>query len=379
MYELEDQSTPLTEVIAKPGKTSRYTLGIQVPEDASNGTHSGGLLLTAQGASAESGKASVNLSLLLSVIVNVTGEQRLEGTTGGLDVVDTEVNYPLRLTLPFQNRGNVEATPEVELHYLDSAQQPVDTVIVNAFRAYPGESITIAHEWDTTGRPPGAYHVVAVTSLDGKEIDSQEVDFTLLPLGTLSRQGSIGDPELETQPTIGGLTKVKVPFINTGEIDTKAVFLGEIYHDSNLIKAVNTVEKSVPKGNQGVFEVFIETPEPGAYRLQGRINFEGKETEVKEISFDVALPSEPEATAGDTQSMSQPEANTDSNTAQPNREVVEPASGETSVNSSDSTDLGKSNSILSGGGVLLWVLMGMIAVLILAVAILVGRMTASRR
>jgi hypothetical protein len=63
--------------------------------------------------------------------------------------------------------------------------------------------------------------------------------------------------------------------------------MGELYREGNLIKAVTGVEKLVSKNEEASLDVFVEIPEKGRYTLRGKVSFEGKETEAKELAFGV--------------------------------------------------------------------------------------------
>ncbi|MCJ7509281.1 MAG: hypothetical protein MUP14_00100 [Dehalococcoidia bacterium] len=287
VHTLTDRSTPLTELVAASGR-SFFFVRIEVPGDAANGEHKGSLELQGPSGGGEGRPGSgVSVGVGVNLRVTVSGTQNLQGRIVDMSAGDTEVGYPLRVRTIFQNTGNVQANPEVEVQVRDSSSALVGDRVIGNGRFGPGENGLVTAEWDTTGRAPGDYVADARLILGGATIEERNLDFKILPVGTLTRQGVLDGLTLVNDPEPGGVAKIEAKFLNTGVIDTRALFQGEAYRGSTLVQAITTPEKLLAPGDTAMLEIFVNVPESGDYLVRGKVNFEGKETEEKELTFDV--------------------------------------------------------------------------------------------
>ena len=287
---LSDRSIPLTELVAAANDRSQYVLRIEVPQDAANGEHIGLLALqTRAEGEVEGGSAGAGVSMGIGVNlkVNISGVQNLMGRIVDMYARDTEVGYPLRVKTLFENTGNVQADPTIEVQVKDQSLALVGGPAIADAQFGPGENGMVTAEWDTTGSQPGDYIADARVILGGATIDERQLPFKILPYGTLTRQGELEDLTLENDPQPGEVAAITAHFRNTGRIDTHAMFLGEVNYKGALVDTVSTAERLVEQGETVGLEVFVEVPEAGTYTVMGKVNFEGKETEVKELTFRV--------------------------------------------------------------------------------------------
>ncbi|KAF5437012.1 hypothetical protein C5S35_06175 [Candidatus Methanophagaceae archaeon] len=132
--------------------------------------------------------------------------------------------------------------------------------------------------------------------MGGERLSTKELQFQLLPVGTLSRQGSLTDLSYEGDTSVGKTLKVLATFRNTGEIDAKAKLIGEVYVNGNLIDTISSEELLVPVREAGTLTAYLKIEEDGNYTIKGHVVYEGKMTATKELSFDVKTLSEPEPT-----------------------------------------------------------------------------------
>ncbi len=289
---VDDRNTPLPQVIIPAGETASLLARIAVPDDASNGPHEGGLTLQSLGPPSPvdtGGGGTVIPAVELNMDVNISGEQNLAGKVLDMYTNDTEVNYPLRVTTYFSNIGNVNATPNVIVRIKDANSNVIgDSNNGNSTEVSPSETAFIVNTWDTTGNPVGDYVADVVVNLGDATIEERTLNFKILPYGTLTRRGSLESLTLESPAEVGTTAKIEATFRNSGIIDTRAIFQGEIYLDGNLLTAVTTPEKLVAPSDLGVFEIFTEIKDTGNYVVRGKINYEGKETDERELSFSVS-------------------------------------------------------------------------------------------
>lgn len=286
-YEKSDPLTPITRITV-PGKGSaKILVRFNIPEDASNGKHEASLFVataTVQGDEDSSGQ-TIKLGMPVAITIMVTGTQVLTGTVLSITTMDTEMNYPLRLKVEFQNTGNVIAKPEIAVEITKDG-----TVIDEFTHSDRGVNVDskafIPVEWDTTGRESGDYGAQVTVSLGEKVLATKKLSFKLLPVGTLSRQGDLSDITYEGRPLVGTTVKILAPFVNTGEIDTTAKFIGEVYVDGTLIDTIDSVELLVPVRETVTLKAYLKLETPGSYTIKGHAVYDGKTTSTKALSFE---------------------------------------------------------------------------------------------
>jgi hypothetical protein len=286
----ENRKTPLGKLVIPAGSTSNFLARIEVPSTATNGAHEGSLTLQSLGpASPVDGESadSVFPAIELNLGVAISGNQNLAGKILDMFTNDTEVGYPLRVTTYFSNIGNVDATPKVTVRVKDASSAIIGDSN-NSSLVPPGETAFILNVWDTTGHPVGDYVADVAVNLGDATIEERTFNFKILPYGTLTRRGSLESLTLANDPKLGGTAKVEANFRNSGIIDTHAIFQGEIYRDGSLLTAVTTPEKLVAPGDLASFETFIQLTDSGDYVVRGKVNYDGKETDQKELSFSVS-------------------------------------------------------------------------------------------
>lgn len=289
----DDPATTVETVIVPGNGKAEVWVKFKIPEDAADGIYTATIYvestpseeaeLTGEGEAAQ----SVALQMPSRVTIEVTGSQILTGNVRGISAVDVEVNYPLRITVEFKNTGNVVATPQIDVEITKDAEA-IGSFSSAEAKVKVANSEIISVEWDTTGKELGDYLARAAVSLGGEVIATDELNFTILPVGTLTREGVLTELALEGNLKLGTITKVQATFFNTGQIDTKAKFIGEVYCDNELVDALESEETLIPVGQKDTLASYLKLERPGNYDIKGYINYEGKKTEVKEISFTLA-------------------------------------------------------------------------------------------
>jgi hypothetical protein len=152
-------------------------------------------------------------------------------------------------------------------------------------------------------------------SLNGDELATKSLSVKILPAGTLTAKGVLIKISTLDMPSVGRYIKIPVTFENTGTIDTKAKFVGELYINGNLADVVNTDELLVPVGEKGDLIAYLKIETPGDYKIKGHVLYEGKKTDEKELAFFVPKPDsatgrEPETTT-ETETETATETETD--------------------------------------------------------------------
>ncbi|MCK4731545.1 MAG: hypothetical protein KAT65_03720, partial [Methanophagales archaeon] len=274
----------------------RILVNIKVADDAPNNVHNSTIYITSMSPkrSTASGGAVAHLVTRMAVAaaIQVTGVQILNGTVKSITTSNTEVGYPLKIKVVLQNDGNVVARPAISSCVINSGGTNNSTVIdtfVHAetgIRPYKTGTITVLR--NTTGHEPGDYNVSVNVSLAGEFIATKVLPFTILPRGALTRKGNLSSLYIEGKPQVNRVIKVVAEFENTGMIDTKVTFTGEVYRDGEFIDIVDSNEMLVTVGETYKLVSYYKILTPGAYLINGSVLYEGKETEALDASFSVA-------------------------------------------------------------------------------------------
>ncbi len=83
------------------------------------------------------------------------------------------------------------------------------------------------------------------------------------------------------------MIKILADFENTGKIDSRAAFKGEIFRNGELVDVIESDEMLVEVGKTGRLTSYYKIESSDKYEVKGCVLYEGKETSTKEISFDV--------------------------------------------------------------------------------------------
>ena len=292
-----EEGDPLTLIknVTIPGKGSALIrVRFNIPENASNRKYEARIFVATAAAEEDEGVSgqAIKLGAPIAVTIVVTGTQILTGIVKSITTTDTEINYPLRIKVEFQNTGNVVARPEIEVKITKNGTM-IDRFTHRETWVKVNIKDIIPAEWDTSGKESGDYEANISVSLGGKVLVTKELPFKLLPVGTLSREGDLTCISCEGKPLVGKTLKILAPFANTGEIDTKAKFVGEVYIDGDLVDTVNSEELLVPMKETGTLIAYLKIEQDGSYTIKGHAIYEGKTTETKELSFVVEAESTP--------------------------------------------------------------------------------------
>ena len=221
--------------------------------------------------------------------IQVTGLQILKGTVKSITTADTEIGYPSKITVEFKNEGKVVATPTVSCSITKNGTL-VDTFVHAETGIKPYKTGTITVAWNTTEHEPCDYNVSVNVSLAGELIAAKVLPFTILPRGALTRKGELSSLYIEGEPQVNRIIKIIAEFENTGMIDTKAKFTGEVYCDGELIDIVDSDEMLVTVGDTANLVSYYKITMHGDYLISGMVLYEGRETEARDVSFTVPEP-----------------------------------------------------------------------------------------
>lgn len=285
-----DQTKVLDSVSAPAKDQGRVFLRLLVPADVPDGAYTGvvRVLTTIDEKNTGGGSgASVNVGAEISVAFNLTGTQNISGSLMDVETGDVETGSPLRIKTTVRNSGNVQVKPQIDLQVLDLKGAILGTASFSDEVVHPDEIKILTPEWDTTGQQTGERIARVSVKFGNADLGTRETHFNIVPLGTLTRAGELEGLTLEGSPSVGSVVKVVAMFRNTGQIDARAQFLGEVFRDSVRIDAATSDELVVVPGDRLPLEIFVHVTQDGTYKVQGKVNYEGKETDVQELVFTV--------------------------------------------------------------------------------------------
>ncbi len=303
-YPENNHNTPITEITI-PGKdNARIIVVFNIPGDIANANYTSTIYAKSMPKKepVEGAVAHAVIRIPSKVLIQVTGMQILKGTVKSITTADTEIGYPLKITVVFLNEGNVIAKPSIAVDITKNGE-PVDSFVHDETGVKPDKKDTITVLWNTSESEPGDYLADVEVSLgdDGEVIGATVLPFKILPYGTLSRKGVLHNLSIEGKPVVNRAIKVVANFENTGEIDTRAEFKGEILLEDEIVDTLESEEMLIGVGKTCELTAYYKINEPGRYLIKGRVFYEGKETENKELPFFVP---EPELRVGKGESFS---------------------------------------------------------------------------
>ncbi len=281
----DDPTTPIQSVTHAEGENAVFKIKIAIPEDAPVGVSTG--TLWAKPITSEGEGMTVMTQGKTEISVEVLGEPIMTGKASAFAAQDIEVGYPLRVKFIFTNTGNVVATPETRVEIIKNGKV-IDSYTYSGIDIPRGKQDFVVAKWaNTDDREPGDYTARVTVFWGGEMIASEELEFTILPEGSLSILGEFTILKLAFEPELGTLARIDAGFSNTGQKDAKAQFIGEAYLDGKLIGTVVSAEIIVPVDEAEILSSYVELEHAGSYTVTGYVNYEGKATDVREVSFEV--------------------------------------------------------------------------------------------
>lgn len=287
-YAEVDQGTELEEVTIPAGDKAKILVRFQIPEDIANGDYTTTIYaqtIPKAKTDTEGAAAQAVIRIPSKITIGVTGTQILSGTVKSITISDTEINNPLKIKVFFQNEGNVVAKPKIAVE-ITKDREIVDSFIHDKTGIKPDSEGMITVLRNMTGLKDGDYIAKVTVTLGDEVLTTKDLSFKILPFGTLTRQGELTSLIIEGDPRAGRMTKILAEFENTGKIDCMAAFRGEVYLNNEFVDTVASDEMSVEVGKTTQLTAYYKVPSSGGYVVKGYVFYEGKDTNIKEVSFD---------------------------------------------------------------------------------------------
>lgn len=285
-YDWNSKQPILKNMISLGGQSNEPILiEVNVPSDAADGSYP--VTIYAQTApEGDIGKSGVSAVMKATSIltIGVTGIQTLDGSVESINVNDTEVGRPLEIDVSFTNSGNVATKPTIDCQ-ISNGNTKVTDFSYSDTTISPGTQGTILVEWATGANPIGDYIAHVIVSLGDKTIYTQDLQFKIVPAGSLSIAGVLNQLTLDNKPNVGKISTIKAVFNNTGLGDITGQLVGQIYRDSSLVGTFNGASVVVHAGSQGTLTASFQPDQQGNYIIKGHVLYQGKTTEDKQITI----------------------------------------------------------------------------------------------
>lgn len=290
---IDDPSTTLESVTVPPGATSEIRVHLTIPATTPNAEYKGGVnvlsALVGDAAKGQSG-AGVGLGALIEVNIDVVGTETRQGILSDAFADPAEVGMTQRFVAQIRNDGNVLIDPLVRVE-LSKDGTPVQEIsnTVGGSPIDPSATGDVEVLWDTSVHQGGDY-TAKVTVTDeagagGLLVGTKEFGFRLQPRGFYTRAGELMGMRLLNDPGKGDIAQFEARFFNTGEIETQGTFVGELYKGDDLVETIESMPILARKGETVDVPFSVRLPDEAEYRLVGKVNFEGKQTNTEKLEF----------------------------------------------------------------------------------------------
>jgi len=209
----------------------------------------------------------------------VTGEQHLSIGLSEVQLRDTEVYFPIEVSMYVDNKGNVKLSPTVDVRIMNEKGSVVKSVQKKVDILLPKKSEKVEFEIDSSDFDPAEYTANINLKFNDEIHDSRAIPFSILPEGTWVPEGELR--ELITSATetkLGNTIKLTGIFYNTGDVRTKARLLIETYVGGNLVKAIETRELTSRPKSETTFEAYYQPEQAGRHVIKGKVLYGEAET-----------------------------------------------------------------------------------------------------
>ncbi len=282
-YQWENKKAFQTLAVAGESNTD-VLVKVKVPADTPNGTYTATIYAQSAPANAGSMGASIGVRANSHLTIGVTGTEIVSGTVSNISAITTEAGLPLRVETNFQNTGNVAVRPQINCQ-ISKGDSKVAELGYSNTTVKPNSQEIIPVDWTTKADQAGDYVAHVTVSVGDKVIATKEIPFQVVPSGTFTKQGELTGLAYEGEPLLGTMLKIQAAFQNTGQAHVRASLMAEVYCDGSLIDTIKSEESLVAVGQTGTLTSYLKLTKVGKYTIKGHVSYEGKQTEVKELSI----------------------------------------------------------------------------------------------
>jgi hypothetical protein len=288
---------PADTFVVPAGSRITVDVTIDVPAEAANSSYEGGLEVLGStgevGDGADDDVASgVQMGGLVLVTVDVTGTEKRAASVVDYQIANAEVGMDQRFSAIISNDGNVQAIGRLDVEIRRDGQTVAQlTTDGEPWVVLGGSTGPVEVLWPTSEQAAGDYTatftVSDVATATPVELDVREIPFRLEPLGTFTRSGELVDFAIASQVGLDVPIVAAATFANTGEIDTTGVLQAKLYRGDELLAVTQSLERVAPVGENVTMSATFEISEPGTYRIEGQVNYDGELTETKAFDLEI--------------------------------------------------------------------------------------------
>jgi hypothetical protein len=292
-----DHAMGIKKVWAPSGpRPSTAVLELQVPATLANGVYRGELTISsAPPKVTKNGQTPVGLGAAIGVVVDVTGTEVVAG-----DLVNAyttypkvEVGSPVNVFVVVKNGGNVAQQPGFALKVTKSHNQNAqyDWQGTTGPALLPNQTAVYEVAWpgaSTETQTLGAYSATIDVAFGRKHIGTADLNFQLVPYGSLHRGGKLLNIKLSNHPQAGFPAAVQAQVKSTGEVQQQTSFVGQLYRNGRLVEGIKSpVPILLQPGQDGTITMPVPVTKNGEYKLSGTANFGGAQSNPETLTFRV--------------------------------------------------------------------------------------------
>jgi hypothetical protein len=260
-----------------------FSMEIEPPKDVQSGNYTGQLKITTSELSSvnKGAGSSIIAQIILLLYVDVTGEEIIACTAGGIDIRSTEIDDPFSVYAVVDNTGNTRFRPEVLIDVWDQYRSQIfystkflgDIILPTTQKQF---SKNIKHDLE-----PGQYF--ADVFIPECEL-TRRVTFDVLEKGGISDNGKLLGIRTNPVSYLTDPLPIQGLFRNDGRRIVLAQFKGQIQSlaTGRIIEILESEELSVNPGETIEFNMFYLPQEEGEFQITGRVVYNNK------ITFDEA-------------------------------------------------------------------------------------------
>jgi len=279
-----DTDEELENIYVSSKSSVLFKAVFDVPEDAPNGVYEGHIGLSP--ILPDSKDTKINVVTRSIYRLTITGNEKLSGTIDSITTQDTESGQALRVQYGFRNTGNIGATPSAEIT-VEKNGQFVDSQTFEGEYVKMGTFFNQEFFWDTENRGTGDFTANVKIFLNEKVISEKDLTFNIAPRGTYTVEGLVGDITKPEDVTIGSVAKSGVKFFNKGKIDVSAKVVAEVTKNGKVVDVIQGDEISINAGGAGDLLFYFKPSEEGKYEINPKVIYGGKESALDPFTIEV--------------------------------------------------------------------------------------------
>ncbi len=260
---------------------------VQPPSDARVGSYEGIVLVSTGPLGQQSGQMGTNIVVAFELKVNVTitDTQMLSCGSGGFDIKDAEIGFPLEFSSSVSNSGNVRVKPSFQVKVYDQDQKNLVSILNYTYEKeiLPTMTAQIQAKLEHQLEEGQYWAEVYSPSCSGGSL----ITFSILEKGGISDVGEFIRLENGAWAVTNEIVPINAQFRNRGTRTVSAQFKGIVTLDEKIVKVISSDKLDVAPGEMVSLQTFFTPEEVGQYKITGRINYNKKITYEKSSILNV--------------------------------------------------------------------------------------------